>query len=226
MSEAVKISRRGALSAVVLASAATLTTTPAIALAGPPLAAGREEWDAAMRDYLSVKAAYDAFTPGYDAAYDAYQRGAPSLDVIDWTYPEFAMRNRRDVAENFDVEAHIHFVLGGEGTWWSAACPADKIAQVRAACDSLLKYRAAKADHETRVDILALNRLCDETGEAEVVAGLALIALPAPDLAAVVWKVAYLFPEDEESTPCYDMEKLRQFRADIRHFAALAAQNA
>lgn len=92
---------------------------------------------------------------------------------------------------------------------------------------ALSAYRTAKVDfdafaqiHDRRyaADTLSwhIGRRMDDLGDRLTEAEGILMALPAPDAAALRWKMEYVFEADEEAMPAWSMGQLRQTIADFR----------
>jgi hypothetical protein len=185
---------------------AVLAGAPAIALVatipGTLTAAPnglRRDWEGALRAYQQIKAEDEAFTTYWKECNAACKAGAPSLDSIHWK--EFGPaghvpRFREQIAMTMDLDEEWQKFLAGEGHWWNASDPEKPKAKFRAALDSVQAYRDAYAANYRDSGLEDADRRFEEFGEAVSEAEWALMDTPAPDLAALHWKLEFLFADD------------------------------
>jgi hypothetical protein len=205
-----RTTRRAFMAAVP--AAAVVASVPAAALAMPTEGTDRRGWDAAMQAFQRLEAEDAAFEGPYQAAWqncraeceavphvtfppEAYTGGRCQTTADQWALK----RARRDV-EQLDA----------------GKMRLDPLPDLREHYD--LKRQLVKAADERdaaiqairdRYDMDALDDRSDALGDQLADAAFALMALPAPDLAALRWKIDYTFGES------YDPSYLAQMRADI-----------
>ena len=188
----------------------------AAAAAVPALAIGtaRHDWEAAMRAYELAKAEDAAFQPAYERVHAAWEAGRPSMDGI--SFKEFPYRQRDHVARTMKLDAEWRCFLAGEGEWWFSADPESRKAEFRAALDTVQAFRDAEAKHDRESGMDAAEERWEALGDRVADATWALMAIPAPDLAALRWKLDYLMQIDgSDSTSCWSAASVAQTRADI-----------
>ncbi len=168
----------------------------AFAIAAPIAAAAispapdRAAWDAAMSDYLRAKHLSDAYDVEFDRIHAGWSSTNPGMGMIKWG-GEFPFQDKSDLVRNLDLEADYQQFIDGEGKWWRGNSNKMK-AERRATLDSIAAFRKAKADNDARWDIEASADRHDELAVFEGDAAWSLIALPAPDAAALEWNLEYL----------------------------------
>jgi hypothetical protein len=155
------------------------------------------EWDAAMRTYEDAVAEDAAYDPIYWAIHRSWEAGRPSMDGIHWK--EFPFFDRKHIARTIDLEGMWRGFLADEGkSWWSPK-PESRKAQFRAALDSVQAFRDAEAAHRRDSGMDEADQRWEELAERVNEAQWALMALPAPHGAALLWKLNVLLAVDEET---------------------------
>jgi hypothetical protein len=184
----------------VLAAAAV--TSPALASASPPTGTScdRAAWDAAFAKMRKHRAAFEAYQPTYDAAIEGFERDKPVGDDIDLRpiHPLITHGWRNEILHTADLEQmHTQF-LAGQGRTWGSADPEKTIAIHRATLDQIREFRrqyqAAKDKHRYE----AVVERGDALSNADYDAAWELFELPAPDMAALHWKIEHLFGKSED----------------------------
>lgn len=179
----------------------------------------RSAWDAAYAKMLKHRAAYEAYQPTYNAAVEGFERDEPTGDDINLRpiCPIITKAWRHQILHTADLEQmHTQF-LAGQGRTWGSVDPEKTIAIHRATLDQVREFRrqlqAAKDKHRydavlERDDALATAD-CDATWE--------LFELPAPDLAALHWKIEHLFGKsDDFEVESWSANVMQNLMADTR----------
>lgn len=200
-------SRRAVLKAAPVIAAGIAIPSAAATLRVPE----REAWDEAFAAHERAKAEDAAFDPIYASINAAWERGRPSMDDIHWS--EFPFRNRNEVARTLDLEAAwLNFLDGEEKWWWGDS--ENRKARYRAALDSVRAFRDAEAQHDRGSGMTEADERWESLGSAVADTRSALMDLPAPDLAALAWKLAQLREDDGSLIP-WEPEYIQQTFADI-----------
>lgn len=203
--------RRGLMKAAPIAAASL--AFPALAI--PPT--DRSAWDAAMRAYTRAKAEDDAFTPGYLETYrrcDAACRAVPHVTFAPEAYlggrcqttadAWQVKRARREVASLDAGKMRLDPLPGLHEHY------AIKRELVKAADERDSAVRAIRA----RFNMDALEERGEKLGDRVYKATWALMDLPAPDLAALRWKLDYL-TNSGAGIDAYESTAIAQTLADI-----------
>ena len=178
----------------------------------------RVEWEAALDAFENAQLEVLAFDEEWRAVNDAYEAGRPSMDMIQWS--EFPYTNHNIVAHTKDLEKAWQHFLDGEDKWWFSPTPEERKAKFRAALDSVQAYRDALAahNHETGMDAADEQMEALAAREAELERGA--MQMPAPDRAALLWKLEILLKPDEDdedgALSSYRFSYYSQTVADMR----------
>ena len=206
-----KVASYGAGAAIVAGGAA---------LAGEARSAtvDRSAWDVAMARYQAADAASRADDKRFSAIHAAWEASRPSLDTIDWKF--FVFADRRHIAFHADIDEMEQKHLSGEGKWWWGG----KERHV-AAFQSVRDFRERNRQHDRAHGINEASDRNDALGEQSSLALDVLIEMPAPDAAALAWKLRYLLEaeDDEGCTPAWAHFYIRPVLADLSRFAGEAA---
>lgn len=205
----------------------TLATTRRAMLAAIPAAAAfaaiptasagvvnRSQWEAALTTYERAKAEREVFGLRFDAIHDAWKANRPTTDGIHWQ--KFPFENRDHVARTLNLEERWIAYQQAEGkTWWSKDREATK-RDYRAALDSVQAYRDAELLHGRNSGFDAAEEHYDALTDAEIEAQDRMLATPAPDLAALRYKLGFIFADEgsETITP-WSQNYIAQTKADI-----------
>jgi hypothetical protein len=200
--------RRAFLAAAPVAVAALSLT----AAAAPLMAHGRHSWEAALAAHERAKAEDAAFDPVYWRIHEVWEAGKPSMASIHWK--EFTFADRDHVARTLDLESTWQKFLAGQGKWWSARDPEAVKARHRAALDSVQAFRDAEAQHNRESGMGEADERWGKLAEANCEAQRMLMDMPAPDLAALGWKLARL-RDDDGGLVAWEADYIRQTFADI-----------
>lgn len=196
----------GASAAAALLPAAAVSPASAAAV-------DRSAWAAAMDRYDAAVAADEAFTADYWRIHARWEAGRPSLEAIHWR--EFAFEDRDRVARLLDLDQRWAEYLAGEGRTWSSADPDATKARYRAALDSVRTWRDANERHDRESGMVAAEDRWEALGDEVDEARTALMALPAPDLAALQWKLAHLLSTENGSVAPWSDEYVAMTKTDM-----------
>lgn len=169
----------------------------------------RAAWDRAMAHLLHCKADYDRSSAGYDNCFEAYEAARPSMDMIDAR--EFSLMDRHRVARTLDIDQYERHQLVGEGQTWWAKDPDAFRAKVKDACNGVREFRRLEKEAGERTGYRAYNERHDAIVERWSEAQDALVALPAPDAEALLWKISYLFTASDTA---WTEDYTAQFHSD------------
>lgn len=214
-------SRRTLLAGIAAAPAIiALGTSPAMAL--PTV--DRAAWDRTFARVQQARRTYEADCPAFDRAYAAMNAGKPSLDLIDWEglrRQGLGRFDRYHTARMLDIKAAWKSYLSTHRARFGTLPPAAARTECRAALNTILEFRRLEEENEERTGYNEADernsRLCDVTIEAEH----ELLATPAPDLSALLWKIEHLWGSDTDdplrsASDSYDMNHIRPVIADAR----------
>lgn len=199
-------SRRAMLGAFALAPIALAATiAPAAALT----AVDRSEWERAFANMQRHDAAYEAFQPTYEAAETGFVRDKPTGDEINLRHlcPAIMFMGREvrsDLLHRDDLDQlHTDYIANKNVTWGSND-PEASIAKHKADCDTVRQFRLDYQAAKDRHDYDAIIDRDEQLGAAAYDATWALFHMPAPDLAALHWKLEHLFKRslDDDSDGC------------------------
>lgn len=122
------------------------------------------------------------------------------------------------IVQTTDLEEHWRHFLEGEGKWWFAPDAERRKAEVRATLDSVQAFRDAKKQHDHDSGMDAANERWEALAQRERDALKSLLDTPAPDLAALRWKLDFLMVDTGEpdgDMPGWSADYFRQALADI-----------
>jgi len=185
------INRRTAM--LALASTGAIASTSAATLVDVN-AAEAAAWESALRDYTEAKAAYDAYQPTCDRAYQVWSASRPSMDTIHWQ--AFTFRDRDHVARTMDLKKEWTRYLDGYGKWWFSPHPELPKVRFRAALDSVAAFRKAEHEHNISSGMAEADATTERLDDVVSKAEDALLAMPAPHGQALHWKLDFLFGAD------------------------------
>lgn len=179
----------------------------------------RANWDRAIRAHERAQKAYDDFEPTVFAAFEAYRRASPNPEAIAWDGLGDPFGDKHDWLTRADLDERTRFFLEGEGKWWFARNPEGRKAKFHATIEQIRDYRRRdeQADRESgrTAAIEEENRRSSRVFQAWT----SLIQMPAPDHAALMWKLEQLFGDvgsDESETVEWQGKYLSQLMADAR----------
>lgn len=181
--------------------------------------ADRAQWDAALARYNQTKADCEAYDAVWHAIHEQFTATKPSLDSIDWReFPGVCDRDR--FARTEDVDRRWQAFLAGEGkTWWGDA---ESIkARHRAALDSIVAYRVALERHDGVIGMSAAADHSEKLTDLHSEADEAVMNLPAPDLAALRWKIER-FRDNDGDLDCWTDKFVAQTYADLARLIPVA----
>lgn len=187
----------------------------------------RRAWNNALKAKERALDAWDAYGPEFDRVHKAWLANRPSMDSIDFEafWPEHHMgdHGRNHIARTMDLEERWQTFLNGEGkVWWDNSGTDKTKKRYRAALDSVQAFRDAEEQHEIESGMKAADEEYNRLSEADGKALDKIMRLPAPDLAALRWKIDYLTTEGDH-WDAWDTSFVRQTFADIARLMPPAA---
>jgi hypothetical protein len=178
-----------------------IAALPVVALAAPALATpaiDRTAWERILGRYQRAKAASAEADRRCEAAYDEFKRIEPSDEAI--PFREFTIMRgaptryeRHHIARIMDVEQEWELFLSLEGKTWFARDPEKRKGEYRAALDAVTDYRRRLAEAERSSGYNAASDRSDRLGDVCSEIENELIETPAPDRAALLYKMERLF---------------------------------
>lgn len=205
--------RRAMLGGAVIAIAASATLAPVMAAS-----ADRTEWDGLMAALAVAKRAHDEADAAWERAHSRWLASRP--DRPQEARRQFLGMRDDDLFDRQDLDKMAEHFDAGEGVWWFS--PESKTNFYRATAsirDYRAKDQAAKVASGYQAASDRQEQTCDEV--CRLLA--ALMALPAPDAAALRWKLEEGFgtdratyPDNPETTPATCRRHLAQTFADMR----------
>lgn len=191
--------RRDALK--LLGQSVALGAIPALAIGAAKRAHGatptidRSAWDHAFAAHERARAAHEAYRPTYEAAIQGFERDQPNGDGIDLR-PIMSIGHRRyDMLHREDLDALHSTYRDGLGKWWFSPNPEAQIEKHKATCDQVRRFRSEFQAAKDRHNYEAVTNLDEALSQAAYDARWALLETPAPDLAALRFKLEYLFAD-------------------------------
>ncbi|TPG13163.1 hypothetical protein [Sphingomonas oligophenolica] len=201
------ITRRAMLDAVV--------AIPAVAMIGamPALAApSASGWDAAMITYERAKKRAARFDVYHDRVMVGWEANKPSQAIIDWS--EFPFSDRNAVAHTLDIDAYRRWVISNENGLWTGSALAKQ--RRLDAIDTVAEYRRLRTVNDRRFNIERVCTSFERHDDAVVAAEHALMAMPAPNLRALQWKLRHGITADEDGhLQSFSMDYLKPIFDDV-----------
>ena len=176
------------------------------------------EWDKAFAALEAIRAEDAEFQLQFDRIDAAFIAGRPKMDDI--PFREFPLLERNYVARSLDLERYWQrFIEAENKTWWSN--DGDRMKErKRAAIDAVHAFRAAEECHARDTGYDAANDRYDELSHRIADAEGKLMATPAPDRQALLWKLEKLLEVDHGSTAPWSEEYVEQTKSDMRRLLA------
>lgn len=193
----------------------------------------RAEWDRLMAAFLAAKAADEEINRRHDAALAAFTADKPSEPEIDMAliFSEVLAgcditRRRLLYSDDLDDLQRRIIAATGVSRWERVDRNPDRIAEL----DKVREFRRLTAEAEQRHDLSALEDEWAAAGDCLSNARAALLLAPAPDYAAVQWKLDQLFgPEatgavgdNDRGIPCWNCELTDAVIADMARLGGAA----
>lgn len=184
-----------------------------------PAAGPLDAWQRLMAIYDQASAAYDDVNARFDAAAAAYEADKPAEPDVDMVLLFGSLMGRCDVARRRlihrdDLDEMQRRILAAKGvTRWERV---DRDPQRIAEFDKVREYRRLLAEADERHQIPALENEWTEAGNRVADAQTALLLAPAPDYAAIRWKLDRLFGD---GTAAWDREFTDAVIADMARLA-------
>lgn len=219
--------RRGALAALAKATAGVTALGVACSVsqcASPAHGAtiDRTAWNTAFARMVKAREAYEAYKPTCAAAYEGFKRDAPSGDGINMRdlSPLITPMERANILYSVDLDKlHADYIAAHKVSWW-APDPDAMIARHKASCEEVRRFRAEREAVKIRHNYDAVSARDEELAEAAYDASWALFDIPAPDLAALRFKLEHLFgdgaKEGGEGAEPWAQHVMAGVMADIR----------
>lgn len=209
----IEISRRDLLQAAP--AAAAVASAPAIAMTAP---ASRAEWNTAMRAYERALAASRDFIPVYQSKYEqcnAACERVPHVEIAPTSYSgRIAPFSTADVHEVSRARSDTKALAEGR-------MKLDDMPGLREYYERLAELAKAADDRDAKVqairdrfDMDAADEMAEALGNREYETQARLMKMPAPDLAALRWKLDLCREEDGEMAP-WGADYIAQTFADI-----------
>lgn len=188
------INRREALAGLTLTAAAGTVAAPAL-----PSSIGRREWDVAMAALKEAERKSAALEGRVDAINAAYRK---ELSAIPQVASEWDIRHARgayrqvsyleDLGDNYDRYRGYHALIQADGA-----------------------RKAKVAALDQRLGWTAINDRYEAISEEICAAQAVLLAMPAPDGEALMWKVQQLYTPGDG---IWEADYEQQTHADLRRF--------
>lgn len=178
-------------------------------------------WDKAMSVHDAVKREHDAYEPVHDTAYEAYHAEIEPLEAA-LPYAAFPFENRGYVANTLDLDEAEQHIRKRAGVINSDAHTAEQLAAI----GLIREFRNAKRAAAARLNLDAIGEEMEARTDAYCDSRHALMEMPAPNLAALRWKLDYAFAECREgrSMDCWHADFMAQTIADYQRLLVGKAQ--
>lgn len=200
------LTRRQTLVGIGIASATVAAPVSAIASVGSDSAA----WDRAMRHFKHCEAAVAAFEPHWNRAEKAHMEALKSVPHWSVTYPDGRTRSTADTlsckAAIYSAEKSSYIEFAALPYHRADVALADLYKKRQSAIEQI-----EQIEHSTGFE--RVNSHYDELVDRMCDARWALMAMPAPHNAALLWKLEYLmedtaYADDCVEQPIADMRRL------------------
>lgn len=212
MSAAPNVNRRSLIAGLAVAAAVGATA------AASPASASRAEWDRLMTLHEAARQRYAASDDEWASAHRAWLEHRPARPQV--TGIDFVGMRDDELFEYADLDKLVRSFEAGEGKWWWGAATKRRFRENIAA---IRDYRARDTAIRRASGLDATNerleRQCDEVCNLQ----RALMEMPAPDTAALLWKLEEAFgtdkatfPDSEDCTPATCRRFLTQTMSDMR----------
>lgn len=193
----------------------------------------RTVWDGLMAAFVAAKSADDQINLRHDAALAAYTADKPAEPEIDMELIFGGVLGgcdltRRRLLHSDDLDELQSRIIAASGTlrWERIDRNPDRVAEF----DKVREFRRLKTEAEQRHDLAALEDEWAAAGEQLSNARAALLLAPAPDYAAVKWKLGELFGpeatgavgEKDRGIPCWNCELTDAVIADMARLGGAA----
>ena len=172
----------------------------------------RSHWETALARYEATLVEAAAFDAEYERIETIWREGQPSMEEIHWKAFPFADRDH--VARILDLSEAERQRREGQNKWWWAKDPTASLAEFCAALESVQQFRDAEERHEIQSGFRAASERYESLTDAISDASDLLMAMPAPDAAALRWKLDQLKNKDG-SFAAYSSDYMRQINEDI-----------
>lgn len=208
--------RRSFLAAAPIAAAAV--ALPGAAMARPQT--DRSAWNTAMQTFDQTRVADDAFTVQAQAAHKRYEAALETVDhIVLRPDPYLARRQVVTTADARYIESARKLVREvAEGK-----CKLDPIPSLQDHYRLCLDAVAAADARDAKIksirdflDIDAINEEWEELADRAHDARWNLMAMPAPDLPALLWKLEYLLADEGDGVSPWTAQAVEQTVADMR----------
>lgn len=177
-------------------------------------AADRSAWDRAYAALERVKAADAQIDAHHTTVYDAYKADIAKLPPL--PMKDFPFRRENEVLSlDMDKYEREWFELRGKA-WWGDEAVARKY---RDTFKQVRRIQAERARIERKHNMNAIEKRWDESGVVVGDAEWALFNTPAPDAAAIEWKIAHLL----NAGIVIDDDLAQTIYADLRHLQSKGA---
>ena len=201
-----------------------MTAATIVSPVTPPDA--RTVWDGLMAAFAAAKSADEAINQRHDTALAAYTADKPDEPAIDMAliFSEVLAgcdltRRRLLYSDDLDDLQRRIIAATGVSRWERVDRNPDRIAEL----DKVREFRRLTAEAEQRHDLSALEDQWSEAGDRLSNARAALLLAPAPDYAAVQWKLEQLFGpqatgavgDDDRGIPCWNCDLTDAVIADM-----------
>lgn len=208
--------RRGALGTLMLLPA---LAAPFAESAAPII--DTRSWDAAMSVLVNAEAAYAADCRAFASIEAAYRAACPSEDAVEWD-ALLEGRAARWPAFNIDAaEAKTKEQI--KQGFFQGGRLKDLARRRLAAYDQLRAYQAVKATADRRLGYRLASDRNSALGAAASEAEDALLAMPAPHLSALLWKIERLMFDENGETVSWSFSYIEPMLADARRLLGGAA---
>lgn len=193
----------------------------------------RTEWDRLMVAFLAAQAADDEINQRHDAALAAFTADKPAEPEIDMVLIFSHVLGSCDIArrrllytDNIDQLQQQIIAATGVTRWERVDRNPERIAEF----DKVREFRRLLAAAEQRHNLSAQEDEWGAAGDRLSNARAALLLAPAPDYAAVQWKLDQLFgPEatgavgdNDRGIPCWNCELTDAVIADMARLGGAA----
>jgi len=185
-------------------------------------------WHAALKRYEKADEAYRLAEERLQTVYDLLLEREPSKPDMVRLRPVFSYRSDQSILKEIDVNAVFRWHVKHSAQRFSSRLDI-QLAEVRSACDEVLRYRAKCDDLEKQLDWKGASSRSDSAAAELFEAEQALMDLPAPHGEALCWKLKRLFGEsqtDDDSMTPWPRSFVRQFYYDVRQMSSLLDEGA
>lgn len=215
--------RRALLGAISLAPVAGLLAAVPVVAAKSEAGANRHAWDQAMRAYEAAKAADALINARYEQVYPRYEAEADAIPHVSFPTDLIGVAGFDEATTaNNQLVAYVRRYVAEVDSGRAKLDPRfpylqEQLASYRRIVAAAEERAAAVAVVRARYGMDAIEEEWEQAGERVCDACSALMRIPAPDLAALRWKLNEVLELDStKASDSWEAHYVEVLRSDIK----------